>query len=251
MNDKISAIIITRNEEKNIADCLASLSFVDEIIVVDSGSSDRTEEICRSFPAVRFSHHPWEGYGPQKNAALALASHNWVFSLDADEIVTPELAEEILATVGSDMPYAGFRLRRKNMYRGQWIRHSGWWPDEILRLFRKDAGRFNDRVVHESVEVTGPVGFLKGVIEHHSFNAPEDFLVKAERYSVLGANQMKRLGKRGGSGRAVVRAASAFIKCYILKRGCLDGRAGLLIAVSNAVGVFYRIMKLTELREER
>jgi len=248
---KISAIIITRNEEKNIANCLASLYFADEIIVVDSGSTDRTEEICRAFPAVRFFHHPWKGYGPQKNAALALASHNWVFSLDADEIVTPELAEEILAAVGSDMPYVGYRLRRKNMYRRQWIRHSGWWPDEILRLFRRDAGRFNDRVVHESVEVDGPVGFLKGVIEHHSFNAPEDFLVKAQRYSVLGASQMKRQGKKGGAVRAVVRAVSAFIKSYILKLGCLDGRAGLLIAVSNAVGVFYRIMKLSELHEDR
>lgn len=251
MNDKISAIIITLNEEKNIAGSLASLSFVDEIVVVDSGSSDRTEEICRSFPAVRFFHHPWQGYGPQKTAALALTSHEWVFSLDADEIVTPELAQEILDATRSDTPYAGYRLRRKNMYRGQWIRHSGWWPDDILRLFRKETGRFNDRVVHESVEVAGPVGFLKGVIEHHSFNAPEDFLVKAQRYSVLGAAQMKRQKKKGGALRAVVRGLSAFIKSYIIKRGFLDGRAGLLIAVSNAVGVFYRIMKLTELHEER
>jgi hypothetical protein len=136
------------------------------------------------------------------------------------------------------------------MYRGQWIRHAGWWPEEILRLFRKDAGRFNDRVVHESVEVAGLVGFLKGVIEHRSFNAPEDFLVKAQRYSVPGAVQMKRQGKTGGALLAVVRAASAFVKSYVLKRGFLDGRAGLLIAVSSAVGVFYRIMKLTELHEE-
>jgi glycosyltransferase involved in cell wall biosynthesis len=246
----ISAIVITLNEEACIASCLESLAWTDEVVVVDSGSVDRTEEICRSFPNVRFINNAWPGYGPQKNFALSHASTSWIISLDADEVVSPELAREVIETVGRPCNYNGFRIMRKNYYRNHWVRHSGWWPDEIIRVFRKDSGRFNDRIVHESVEVNGRVGSLPGVLEHRSFHGAEDFLDKALRYSVPGAKQMKQAGKRGGAVRALVRAAATFFKIYILKRGILDGRDGLLIAVSGAVGVFYRIIKLTELYED-
>lgn len=247
---KISVTIITLNEEQAIAACLASVAWADEIIVVDSGSTDRTEEICRSFPNVRFMHQDWLGYGPQKNFALDQATHPWVLSLDADETVTPELKEEILRELHGSPRHAGYRIGRKNLYRGQWVRHSGWWPDEIIRFFSKDAGRFNNRIVHESVEVAGAVGSLSGTIEHRSFHGPEDFLEKARRYAIPGAIQMHAAGKRGSAPRALIKAAAAFIKSYLLKRGFLDGRTGLLIAVSGAVGVFYRVIKLAELNEE-
>jgi len=248
---KISVTIITLNEEKVIAACLASVAWAEEIIVVDSGSSDRTEEICRSFAKVRFMHQDWLGYGPQKNFAVAQATHQWILSLDADETVSPELKEEILRELHSSPRYAGYRIGRKNLYRGHWIRHSGWWPDEIIRLFRKDAGQFNNRIVHESVEVAGPVGSFSGTIEHRSFHGPEDFLEKARRYAIPGAVQMQAAGKQGSAPRAIIKALATFIKSYFLKRGFLDGRAGLLIAVSGAVGVFYRVMKLAELNEEQ
>lgn len=247
---KISVILIVLNGETTIAPCLQSVSWAAEIIVVDSGSTDRTEEICTTYPGVRFFHHPWLGYGPQKNYALSLATHEWVLSIDADEVITPELAEEIRGAIDNSGAYAGFSFRRKNMYKKQWVRHSGWWPDEILRVFRKDAGRFNDRQVHESVEVNGAVKKLAGVMEHFSYNRPEDFILKMHSYSTAGARQMKVAGKKGGALRAVIRTVAAFVKSYILKRGFLDGRTGLLVAVSGAIGVFYKIIMLSELNEE-
>lgn len=246
---KISATIITLNEEKNIGACLASLGFVDEIIVVDSGSTDRTEAICASNPLVRFFRQVWLGYGPQKNFALSLASHEWVLSIDADEIVPSDLADEICASIKTDDGCAGFYLKRKNMYKNQWIRHGGWWPDIILRLFQKDKGHFSNRRVHESVEVDGLTRSLQAALEHYSYKGPEDFILKMHSYAMAGACQMQDEGKTGGAVRAVIRAGAAFIKGYILKRGFLDGRAGLLIAASGALGVFYKIIKLSELNE--
>ena len=246
---KISAVIITLNEEKKIAACLASLSFVDEIVVVDSGSSDKTEEICQSYPHVKFFNQPWLGFGPQKNYAVSLATHEWILSIDADEVVPPDLADEILAGINANNGYAGFWLNRKNMYQKQWIRHGGWWPDEILRVFQKNKGRFNNRKVHESVEVDGTTRRLQAALEHYSYNGPEDFILKMHSYAMAGARQMFVDGRRGGALLAVIRGIAAFVKGYILKRGFLDGRAGLLIAVSGAMGVFYKIIKLSELND--
>lgn len=247
----ISAIVITLNEETCIESCLESLAWVDEIVVVDSGSVDRTEEICRTFQKVRFIYNKWPGYGPQKNFALFQATGEWIISLDADEIASPGLARDVIEALRQPGSYNGFKIKRKNFYRNHWIRHSGWWPDEIIRVFKKEFSSFNDRIVHESVEVDGRTGCLDGVIEHYSFHAAEDFLDKAIRYSVPGAVQMKLAGKRGGAVRALIRAAATFFKIYLLKRGFMDGRDGLLIAVSGAVGVFYRIMKLSELYENQ
>ena len=248
---KISVIIITLNEEKAITACLKSVAWADEIIVVDSGSSDRTEEICRSFPNVRFMHQDWLGYGPQKNFTVAQATHQWILSLDADETVSPELKEEILRELQAPPRYNGYHIGRKNLYRGQWVRHSGWWPEQVIRFFRKDHGQFNNRLVHESVEVTGAVGTFSGTIEHRSYHHADEFLEKAQRYAIPGAVQMHAAGKRGSTALAIIKALAAFIKSYILKRGFLDGRVGFLIAVSGAVAVFYRIMKLIELNEHK
>ncbi len=247
MSVTISAIVITKNEEQRIGACLDSLAWVDEIVVVDSGSTDRTRQICEAHPRVSFFEMSWEGFGTQKNRALDRATGEWVFSLDADEIVPPELAEEIRRTLVAPV-CAGYLVRRKNFYRGQWIRRCGWWPDEILRLFRRDKGRFNDRLVHESVEVAGPIGALQGAIEHRSFRSVSDFIAKADSYSTLGARQMREKGRRATPVGAVTHALATFFKVYLLKRGFLDGGAGLLIASSNAAGVFYRYMKCWELQ---
>lgn len=249
MSVAVSAIVITKNEEQRIAACLASLDFADEIIVVDSGSTDHTREICEQNSRVVFYELPWEGFGIQKNRALERASGEWVFSLDADETVPPELAAEIRLVV-SGSPHDGYLVRRKNFYRGQWIRHCGWWPDEILRLFRRERGRFNDRLVHESVEVQGSIGRLRHPIEHYSFGSVSDFISKADSYSTLGARLMSDRGRRVSAAGACLHAVATFFKVFFLKGGVLDGRAGLLIAVSNATGVFYRYMKCLELQCE-
>lgn len=239
-------IIITQNEAQNIAACLESVQWADEIVVVDSGSTDATEAICRSYSQLKFCLVPWQGFGPQKNQALDRATGDWVLSLDADEIVTPALATEIRAIV-QDSDCDGYWVRRKNLYREQWIRYSGWWPDEILRLFRRGKGRFNERLVHESVAVAGHLGRLSGCIEHRSFRSAGDFLAKAQSYSTLGAEQLLNSGRSGSTAQAFGRSLATFFKTYLLKGGILDGRAGLLIAFSNAVGVFYRYMKRLEL----
>jgi len=200
-------------------------------------------------PLVRFFRQPWLGYGPQKNFALFQASYEWVLSIDADEIVPPELADEIRTSIKADDGCAGFYVKRKNMYKKQWIRHGGWWPDTILRLFRREKGQFSNRRVHESVEVDGITRNLQAALEHYSYKGPEDFILKMHSYAIAGACQMQDEGRTGGAVRAVIRAGAAFIKGYILKRGFLDGRAGLLIAASGAIGVFYKIIKLSELNE--
>lgn len=250
MTPIISAIIITKNEEQRIGRCLESLFWADEIIVVDSGSADRTRNICESYPSVRFVEHPWGGFGRQKNYALQCALGKWVFSIDADEVVSPELATEIMATL-EHPACAGYLVPRKNFYRGQWVRHSGWWPDPVLRLFRRDKGRFSDRSVHETVELDGRPGRLDGCLEHHSFSGIADFLRKADSYSSLGADVMLQQGKRSSVVLALVKSAATFFKTFVLKRGFLDGYVGVLISFSNAVGVFYRYMKCLELKQGR
>lgn len=248
MTIAISAILITKNEEVRIEACLASLGWADEIIVVDSGSIDRTRDLCERNGKVKFFEMPWEGFGIQKNRALDQASGEWIFSIDADEIVSHELAEEILITV-QQASYDGYVLKRKNFYRGKWIKHSGWWPDKILRLFRRGKGRFNDRLVHESVEVQGAIGELLNSIEHHSFQSVSDFIRKTDSYSTLGAQQMKFKNRNITTLDACTHAFATFIKVYFLKGGILDGRAGMLIAASNAAGVFYRYIKYMELQD--
>jgi len=246
MKPTISCIIIVKDEEQNIKACLETLLWADEIIVVDSGSSDRTAEICASFPKVKFFDRKWEGFGPQKNMALSLASSSWIFSIDADERVSKGLASEILAAIESPS-FEAYRVRRKNIYRGEWVRRSGWWPDEVIRLFRRDKARFTSHVVHEGVEYSGRTGLLANPLEHHSYTGAGDFIKRVDRYSTLGASQLAARGKKAGTLNILGRTMLAFLRSYILKKGFLDGRAGLLIAFSTAEVTFYKYMKLSEL----
>lgn len=244
----ISAIIITRNEERNIGRCLDSLKWVDEIVVVDSGSEDATESICRSYTNVRFYSEPWRGFGAQKNLALDRAAGDWILSLDADEALLPETIQEI-GTVIAAPSFDGYSIKRKNIYRGKWIRHCGWWPDKVLRLFRKGAGRFSERPVHEAFEMKGLIGCLNAPMLHFSYANASEMLKKAEQYSTLGALLLFKRGVKSSPVKAVAHAVAAFVRTYFIRLGLLDGAAGFLIAVTSFVYAFFRYMKLAELHE--
>ncbi len=241
---RLSIVMIVHNEAELIGETLASVAWADEIIVVDSGSTDRTVEICREFGA-RVEIADWPGFGPQKNRALVLATGEWVLSLDADERVTPELRAEIEAVlVMNDPAVAAYDLPRLSSYCGRFMRHGGWWPDRICRLFRRERARFSDDRVHERVIVDGPVGHLESHLVHLSFRSLEQVLAKVNGYSSEGAQMLRTRGKCGGLGKALGHGLWTFIRTYFLKRGFLDGREGFMLAVSNAEGTYYRYLKL-------
>jgi glycosyltransferase involved in cell wall biosynthesis len=247
----ISAILITKDEERNVADCLASLTFADEIVVVDSGSVDRTEEICRRDPRVRWYSEEWKGYGPQKNSALDKAEGPWIFSIDADERVTPELAEEVGVLDLESVSVDAFRVCRRNFFGGIWVRHGGWYPDYLVRLWRKDSGQFDGRSVHEAVRVSGAVGTLDGQLLHFTYRDTADFLERMNRYSALGAQEMARLGRRATTADLLLRPPYTFFRMFFLQGGFLDGALGFRLAVLYARYTFAKYAKLEELQGKR
>ena len=246
----LSVILITRNEAHNVADCLASVAFADEWIVVDAGSTDATREIAAAFGAQVVVTDDWPGFGAQKNRALARARGAWVLSIDADERVGAELAAQIQAVVAdathADGPSA-YELSRLSSFCGQWMRHGDWYPDRVQRLFRRDAGRFSDDLVHERLLVTGTLGRLQGELLHDSMPSLENALDKMNRYSSGRALDRARAGKRGGLAAALGHGLWAFVRGYILRRGFLDGRLGFVLAVYVAEGTYYRYLKMAEL----
>ena len=246
---RLSVIVIARDEAHTIDDCLASVAWADEIVVLDSGSADDTVSLCRRHTPDVYATD-WPGFGPQKNRALERASGDWVLSLDADERVTPELAAEIRAVIG-DTPLAGFHIPFQSTYLGRPIRHGDWKSERHLRLFRRQAGRFTDDRVHERLLVEGQTGQLKGSIVHHSFADLEEVLDKVNRYSSDGAALRLARGKRANMATALSHGFWTFFKGYVLRAGFLDGREGFLLAVSNALGCFYRYVKLVYLQEAK
>jgi glycosyltransferase involved in cell wall biosynthesis len=237
----LSAIVITRNEAANIGECLAGLAFCDERIVVDCGSSDGTAEIARAKGA-RVEFHEWRGFGPQKNFALSLATGAWVLSIDADERVTPALAGEIKAAIA----YAiadGFELPRRSSFCGRQMRHSGWYPDYVLRLFRRGQARFDDALVHERVICAGTVQRLKEPLLHHPVQKLEDALARMDRYSTASADALVASGRSVSFLAGIGHGLYAFLRTYVLRLGFLDGAEGFLLAVANAEGSYYRYMK--------
>lgn len=246
---KLSVIIITKNESRNIGDCLASVAFADQCVVVDSGSTDDTVVIARAAGASVVETVDWPGFGPQKNRALALAQGEWILSLDADERVPQSLRDEILGVVAAPNHLA-YTLPRLSSFCGHFIRHSGWYPDHTVRLFRRDSGRFSPDLVHESVVVAGEsIGRLKTPLIHYSYPDDDAYLRKLQQYSSLSAEQAYAAGKRGGLGKALAHAAAAFLRSYVFKRGWLDGRAGLMVAVSSAESSYHKYFKLMLLTE--
>lgn len=240
----LSVIVITKNEEAAIGRCLESVRWADEIVVLDGASSDRTAEIARAQRAKVIVDAHWPGFGPQKNRVLSLATGDWVLSLDADEWVTPELAEEIRDAIArTDAPEA-FELPRSSSFCGREMRHSGWWPDHIVRLFRRGSARFSDDLVHERLVVDGRVGRLRHPLRHESFVTLDEVVDKMNRYSTAGAEMRIARGKRSSVGSAVLHGAWAFLRTFVFRAGFLDGREGFVLAVANAEGTYYRYLKV-------
>lgn len=250
VREPISVTIIAHNEAERIGACIDSASWADEIIVVDSGSTDDTQEICRKRGALVIQHS-WEGYAAQKNFALSEASHSWILSLDADECVSPELAEEILFVLSDDAPAEGYRMPRKNIFFGCWFRHGDLWPDYQLRLFRRDAGAFNEKSVHESVVVEGRVGVFSSPLEHYSYDSLFDFFQKQVKYARLSAEDLFSRGIQPGIADFVLRPLWRFFRSYVLKMGLLDGLNGLWVSAGSAYYVFMRAAFLWELCRRR
>jgi glycosyltransferase involved in cell wall biosynthesis len=247
--EPISATVITRNEEHNIADALQSLSWADEIVVVDSGSKDGTLEICRQYTD-RVLHRDWTGYVDQKNFAVENAGHRWIFSLDADERVSSELREEILDLAGKGFSKAGYRIPRTAFFMGRWIRHGDWYPDFQLRLFDRTKGKWEGGRVHESVKIHETPGFLKGELHHFTYRNLSDYLRRLEIYSNLAAYDNQQKGRRASPCSLLFNPLAAFAKAYLLKRGFLDGTPGFAVAVMGAVSVFFKYAKLYELQRK-
>ncbi len=241
----LSAIVITFNEAEKIEKCLKSLKFCDEIVVVDSGSTDHTLDIAARYTQ-RIFIEQWKGFGLQKQSALEKAAGEWVLSIDADEEVPEPLAEEIIGSVKSNL-YSGFMIPRKNLYGSKWLRHGGQYPDHVLRLFKREAGRFTDSVVHERVVVEGRVGKLSNPIVHHAFEDLSSMLEKMNRYSSLGAEQMLKNGKKANSFSPFIHAMALFLKDYIFRGGFLDGREGFNVALLKSLGVYFKYQKLLDL----
>jgi glycosyltransferase involved in cell wall biosynthesis len=244
---RLSVVVITLNEEDRIRDCLASVAWADEIVVVDAGSDDKTVALARELTD-HVVVHPWQGFAAQKNYAIARATGEWVLSLDADEQVEPALRAEIEAVLKAPGAFAGFRVARRNMMWGRWIRHGRLYPDWQLRLFRRDRGAFVDRAVHESVQVDGPVGRLTTPLLHHSYRDVGDFLRRADRYATLAADEWVASGRRFSRAELVTAPLGRFLSMYVLHRGFLDGWRGFLLAVLYAYYVFIRSAKIWEKR---
>lgn len=239
----LSVIIITKNEAQHIGACLDSVSFADEIIVVDSGSTDGTCDIARGKGAMVKVFADWPGFGPQKNRALDLASKDWVLSIDADERVTPELAHAI-GHVLTNPQRDAYKIARLSNFCGRWIRHSGWWPDHVLRLFRRGTARFSDAVVHEKVMPQGSAGILQGHFLHYPYADLASMIAKVNRYSTDAAVMMHSKGKTTSIPGIVGHAFWTFIRIYLIRRGFLDGKEGFILAATAATGSFYRYSKL-------
>ena len=243
---KLAAVIISKNEEANIERCLKSVAFCDAVLVVDSGSTDRTVELARANGAQVYELE-WKGYAEQKNAAQELVDAEWVLSIDADEEVPPALRHEILAAVTNPKGAVAFSMPRKTIHFGRWIRHGGWYPNRHLRLFKRKAGRWVGSEVHERWQPAGPSGELSEDLVHYSFSNLADQVARNNSYSSLSAVQLRKAGKSFSTPRLFFKSISKFVETYFLKRGFLDGYPGFIISVSAAYSVFLKWAKLWEL----
>jgi glycosyltransferase involved in cell wall biosynthesis len=246
----LGVAIITRNAASRLAECLAAVAFADTIVVLDGGSTDGTVEIARAHGARIVQETDWPGFGPQKNRALEALDTDWILSLDADEVVSPELAAAIRAALLAPVAEV-YAVDRLSSFCGHWIHHSGWYPDWIPRLFKRGAARFSDDLVHERLVYSTPAQRLSGKLMHYSYEDFETVLRKLDAYSSAGALQRHAAAGTGSFGKALGRGVWAFLRTYVLRAGFLDGRAGFMIAVFNAETVYYRFLKLARLQAPR
>jgi (heptosyl)LPS beta-1,4-glucosyltransferase len=246
----VSATVITRNEADAIADALKSLSWADEIIVVDAESTDATVAIARQYTD-RVYIRPWNGYVEQKNYAADLATHDWIFSLDADERVPEALSAEIRELLASDPPRHGYRMPRVSFYLGRWMRTTDMYPDYQLRLYHRGHGRWDGLHVHESVKLnSGAAGQLKNELQHYPYKDLSEHLIRMDRYTSLAARQMYEKGRRATRLELLFHPPIAFVRNYILKGGFRDGKAGLIISLVNSYYVMLKFAKLWELQRD-
>lgn len=243
--NRLSAVVVTLNEEANIVECLKSVHFADEIVVVDSQSSDSTVQLAKRFTD-KVYQTTFEGYGKLKNDAMAKASGDWILSIDADERVSPRLAEEIAEVVGTDSNCSGYLMPRRTFFLGRWIMHGGWYPGYVLRLFRKDSASFSNALVHENVAVSGDVGKLEGELLHYSDPNLKRYLSKLDRFTDLSSQALFENGRRTGFNDLLFRPTFMFWKMYFFKLGILDGMQGLILSLLSAVHVFIKYVKLWE-----
>ena len=239
----LSVIIITKNEAANIRDCIASVAWADEIIVVDSGSRDGTASIAQEMGAKVYLHTDWLGFGLQKNRALGYACNEWIFSIDADERVTPELRTELEQAM-QECNADGYYCPRLSQFCGTFIHHCGWYPDYVLRLFKRGAGQFSASLVHESVLLIGQTASLKSPLLHYSYLTADDVERKVEHYSNAAAQQMLAAGKRANLISAILSGGWAFVRTYVMRLGVLDGAAGWAISCMNARTTYLKYRKL-------
>lgn len=249
MPARLSVIVITRNEAQRLPTCLASVAFADELIVVDSGSTDGTQELARSLGASVIETTDWPGFGPQKQRALDAATGDWVLSIDADEWLDGTLAAAIKKLLADDAgQHAALRVNRLSAFCGQWMRAGSWYPDHLLRLFRRGQGRFSDDQVHERLLIDAPADTrwptLPGLLLHNSITSLHDGIEKMNRYTTGRALDLRRKGRRGGLGAALTHGLWAFVRSYVVRRGFLDGRRGFVLATLDAQSSYTRYLKL-------
>ena len=242
----LTVVIVAKNEARNIAECVASASFADEVVVLDSGSSDRTAALATAAGA-KVVQTDWPGYGPQVARGFSRANSAWVLSLDADERITDALRNEVLAAIRSPA-FDGYRIPRLSEFCGRFIRHSGWRPDHTLRLGRRLLSGFTDHFLHAHMTVDGRIGELQNDLIHFSYPDIHDVLEKLDRYSTGNARDMAAAGKSAGVGKAVWHGLFAFVRTYFLRLGFLDGQHGLMLAIYNAEYTYYKYLKLMFLK---
>lgn len=239
---KISVAIITLNAADELDRCLASAAFADEIVVLDQHSTDHTAEVCARHGAA-LHQTEFEGFGPTKQKAADLCRNRWVFSLDSDEEITPEL-RAALEALPDDPAEAAFEINRLSRFLGRWIRHCGWHPDHVVRLFDRERAGFDDKPVHESIRARGGVGRLPGLLHHYTYETMEQYIAKLDRYTTLAAESLHAEGRRASLADAVWRAEGAFWRMWILQGGVLDGWVGTVLCRASAFYVLSKYVKL-------
>lgn len=245
----LSVILITKNEAHNVVKCLDSVSWADEIIVLDSGSSDNTVDLCRQYTSQVFTTD-WPGFGPQKNRALNRATSDWVLSIDADEFLSPELIRKIQEIIKNQQAKDAYKIKRITKFYGKYLHYGDWKSDYPLRLFKRDTARFKDVPVHESLVTEGKIGKIKEIMWHNSFTSMEEILNKMNKYSTLSAINFKNEGRSANILKAFLKGLWTFLRGYFFKFGFLDGKFGFLLAVVNAEGCFYKYVKLSLLTNQ-
>jgi glycosyltransferase involved in cell wall biosynthesis len=248
---KVSALILAYNEETKIEAAIKSVTWADETVVIDSGSSDRTAEIAEQH-GCRVVQVPFEGFGKLRNSAVEACYHEWIFSLDADERCTPEALAEISTVINSPDASAAYYIPRRNYFMGRWIRHSGWYPDyRQPQLFKKGSVIYTDDMVHEGVTIDGSIGYIKNPIWQIPFQNISQIMNKMDRYSTLGSQKLAMKGVKGSMAKALIHALANFLKFYFIKLAFLDGWAGFMIALNNFEATFYKYAKLYEMQSLR